>query len=355
MSIDKDQELKDLKGKEKRLQTQLDNLYVDPLDPSKGYKPSILDASILDASLRRQLTANQEAQNILFTTSSKRSVRGAWRLTAIIPRGASFQHLRMELYRLAEVSCAFGGFIRYGDGTNVVTGASDIELELYYESCQHARLMETNIVSAVRDRWRASMPTVSVTDASDAVSIESMNRVFSHHYDRAASPSDRVLFEYKAVDDRSSTATSVLDVTEIDNESVVDRTKTNLKFEKCHIDASIKGTAEDTTGNHIPLPFDWHCFFHAQTSDGTASISIVGANPSCAGAADSEGRAPVLVHVYFDPASPDAPLLHTKLRSATQVRQNVFAVTVYKKEADKFVKHLQSRHNAVVQKWNKLP
>ena len=285
----------------------------------------------------------------------KRHLRSAWMLTARIARGASFQHLRKELFALAEVSSAFGGFIRYGDGITTVTATSDIEAELYFESSELARAMETCIRAAVRDRWRATtMPTTSVTDVSDTTSVDALKRIFSDHYDRTASPPDRLSFEHKAVGERSS-ATSVLDVTEIDNESVVDRTKCTLKFEKCHIDADIKGNKKkDTTGNHIPLPSDWHDFFDAYTNDNIASISIVG-DGECIGVADGEGRAPVRVHVYFDPSSPDAPLRSAQLRSATQVRPNVFAVTVFKKEASKFVALLSARHNAVVQRWNKIP
>ena len=100
---------------------------------------------------------------------------------------------------------------------------------------------------------------------------------------------------------------------------------------------------------HFPL--DWHDFFDAYTN----SISITPAGRNCIGEVGADGRFPVTVHVYFDPSSPDAPQRHTQLRSCTMVRENVFCVTVFKKEAQKFVEVLSKRHDCVVQKWSKVP
>ena len=133
--------------------------------------------------------------------------------------------------------------------------------------------------------------------------------------------------------------------------------KTSLKFEKCHIDAYIKNSKNDTTGNHIPLPSDWHNFYDAYTNDTIASISITPAGRNCIGEVGADGRFPVTVHVYFDPSSPDAPQRHTQLRSCTMVRENVFCVTVFKKEAQKFVESVtiaSSRSGPRFHKRNKM-
>ena len=283
-------------------------------------------------------------------TSPKRQRDESWKLAIRVIKGASFQHLRQRLYQLAEKHLAHGGTIQY---EAPVIGTSDLVAELYFESRRDAEVMETVIRQAVRDRWRSpNMPQTSIT--VESIDITSLKRVFADHYDQTTSP-DRLLFECTEAEEPSA-ATTVLDAEEIGRESVVDPTRTRLKFEKCHIDASIKGTTSDTTGNHIPLPVDWHKFFDGYTSDNVASISIVAATGEKGLAPlDSDGRAAVLVHVYFDPNSEKAQRLAVELRGAIMVRPDVVAVTVWKEEAPFFVTNLQKRHDAVVQQWKSVP
>ena len=293
---------------------------------------------------------NADAQAEKLKTPPKRQRDESWKLAIRVIKGASFQHLRQRLYQLAEKHLAHGGTIQY---EAPVIGTSDLVAELYFESRRDAEVMETVIRQAVRDRWRSpNMPQTSIT--VESIDITSLKRVFADHYDQTTSP-DRLLFECTEAEEPSA-ATTVLDAEEIGRESVVDPTRTRLKFEKCHIDASIKGTTSDTTGNHIPLPVDWHKFFDGYTSDNVASISIVAATGEKGLAPlDSDGRAAVLVHVYFDPNSEKAQRLAVELRGAIMVRPDVFAVTVWKEEAPFFVTNLQKRHDAVVQQWKSVP
>ena len=216
-----------------------------------------------------------------------------------------------------------------------------------FEQAQH---MDTLILQAVRDQWGGDPPITTIT----AVAQELTKRVCAHHYDRSESPPDRVSWDYEEKSRRSA-KTTVLDDEVIEKESVVDRMRNTLTFEKCHIDASLKNSKDDTTGNHIPLPSDWHDFFDAYTCDRIASVSIAPAGVDCIGELGKDGRYPVLVHVYFDPSNPKAPKLHDELRCSTMVRPNVFSVTVCKKEPQKFVELLAKRHNAVLQKWSRVP
>ena len=284
-------------------------------------------------------------------TSPKRRRDEAWKLSIRITKGASCQHLRLRLYRLAEDHLARCGYIAY---EAPVTATSDLVAELYFGSRERAEVMETVVVQAVRDRWRSpNIPQTIIT--GESIDILSLRRVFAHHHDQASSQPDRLRFDCIEADEHSA-ATTVLDAEEIARESVVDPSMTRLKFEKCHIDSSITGTESDTTGNHIPLPSDWHDLFDANTSDNVASISIVAAvEEKGAAQSESDGRAPVIVHVYFDPFSPDAPQRATQLRAASMVRPNVFAVTVWKEQAPVFVANLQKRHDAVVQHWRSIP
>lgn len=276
------------------------------------------------------------------------------RLFARIPRGASFQDLKKWVYRLAEESTAFDGRIAY---QTPVTSASDLEILLFFPDIASARHVETKLMQAVRDRWRSdALPVVDVEPAPDHP-LE--HRVYAHHYDKDASPA-RGSFEHPDYGcDSPSHQTTVLQAEEIEEESVVNSSGVDLKFERCHINACLKGRPEDTTGNHIPLPIDWHRFFDAYTWYGAAPISIAPAGPATACIFPDDvgrgGRIGVSVHVYFDPASRSAVSLIWQLRDAVVVRTNVFAVRVHKKEPEKFVRLLQERHDAVVQKWTRVP
>ena len=267
-----------------------------------------------------------------------------WKLSATISKGASCQHLRQRLFKLAEKRAAYkkdDGCILYA---SPVTAASDIACELYFRTVEQAQSMETDIREAVRDRWRCdALPITSVAQVFD-VDVAALRRVYADHYDRAASPPDRVTFEHLEDLDSASHATTVLDAEEINRESVVDSEKVTHKFERCHIDAIIKGSRADTTGNWIPLPSNWHDFFDGYTNNNIASISIV-----AAGRGGSRGRRSL--------ACVCACLLRSAqyLRDAGLVRPNVFAVTVWKKEAATFVKLLLARHIRVTQAWSRIP
>eukprot|EP00760_Papus_ankaliazontas_P008214 PhM_4_TR13699/c1_g2_i3/m.45051 len=303
-------------------------------------------ARILEAKMAAKTSSTTESP------SQRKRQREAWKLSVVVTRGASMQHLRERAYHLAEECCAYAGHIAY---SKPITGASNLDIELYFTDDADARHMETMVIQAVRDRWRCeTIPMSSVTDVSASTDISSFSRVFAHHYNRADPLPDRCSspFEYS---EECSTKTTIHDDEQIDRESVVDRRLTSLKFERCHIDASIKGKAADTTANHIPLPSDWHDFFDACTSDNKASISIVPAGAGCIGKEETDGRQSVKVHVYFDTTDLKAQKLSSELRAATLIRSNVFEVTVWKQEAKRFCELLQSRHDSVVSKWSHVP
>ena len=143
---------------------------------------------------------------------------------------------------MAEQCCAFAGHIVY---TSPVTGSSDLEVVLLFESSDQARNMETRIIQAVRDQWNGVPPMTTVSTVAQKL----INRVFADHYDRSESRKDRMKWEH-AEKGRRSAKTTVMYDDEFEKESVVDRHKTSLKFKKCHIDATIKNSKNDTTGNH---------------------------------------------------------------------------------------------------------
>ena len=150
-----------------------------------------------------------------------------------------------------------------------------------------------------------------------------------------------------------------MDADEIAAESVVDATRTMLKFERCHIRADWKGIRGlDTTGNHIPLPVDWHRYFDGYTNTDIALISMLAAAdvvPELPARAD--GRVRVDVDVYFNPALGPEEIadLARKLRDARQIAPSLYRVSVFKQEPDKFRECLRYRHDSVVQQWASIP
>ena len=271
--------------------------------------------------------------------------RSAWKLEAIVSKGASFQHLRQRVFEMAEISTAFDGNIAY---STPVSADSDLCIELYFKGETDARTMETTLVRALRESWRSdTIPLINILE----IERELQRRVWKQDYDRSTSP-DRVSWDIYEEAGRSA-ATTVLDAEEIALESVVDDKMTDLRFERCHINASIKGTHADSEGNWIPLPVDWHKFFDAYTIDNKALVSIVGHSKiPDEKIGDREG---VVVHVYFAPHLRSSAFYSGQLRNATMVRKGVFAVTVWKREADKFIAQLQTRHDRVTQSWSSVP
>jgi hypothetical protein len=76
-------------------------------------------------------------------------------------------------------------------------------------------------------------------------------------------------------DEARSAKTTALDEEEIELEGIIDVKATNLKFERCLINADLKHTPADTEGNWIPLPADWHDLFDAYTIECKACVSIL--------------------------------------------------------------------------------
>jgi hypothetical protein len=229
--------------------------------------------------------------------------------------------------------------------------------------------MRDNADGMFQDVWqtiRRAYHCVDVTPLGSVIrdEVASMGGLWfvnDASFDKDISP-DRTSFEHDE-ELESSQKMTVLDEGEIMRESVVDRSKVVHKFEKCRIDAKIKNTRADTTGNHIPLPVNWHDLFNGNTTlfdrgmnTRLAAISIV-ASPEEQGTAPSEadGRSPVVVHVYFLPSFTDAGVYAGKLRGAALVRPNVFSVTVWKREPQLFVAKLQARHDSVTQTWGRVP
>ena len=277
--------------------------------------------------------------------TDRKRPRSAWKFEAIVSKGASFQHLRQRVFEMAEISTAFDGNIAY---STPVSADSDLCIELYFKGETDARTMETTLVRALRESWRSdTIPLINILE----IERELQRRVWKQDYDRSTSP-DRVSWDIYEEAGRSA-ATTVLDAEEIALESVVDDKMTDLRFERCHINASIKGTHADSEGNWIPLPVDWHKFFDAYTIDNKALVSIVGHSKiPDEKIGDREG---VVVHVYFAPHLRSSAFYSGQLRNATMVRKGVFAVTVWKREADKFIAQLQTRHDRVTQSWSSVP
>lgn len=265
--------------------------------------------------------------------------------------------LRSHVFVLAEEHVAFDGTVAY---TTPITDQSDLTIDLFFETRESARKMETALIRAVRDRWHTgTAPLIKIADAAQHLL---QRRVLANDYDKAVSP-ERDAFNF-APDDAVSHATTVLDEVEIARESVVRLDATVVKFEKSHIVATLKRTRFDDDSNWIPLPADWHDLFDGYAARPRARvlpdrprayISIVGVTPDLPIAREADGRSPVDVHVYFHPAFPNAAYMVRMLRDATRVREGVYVVRVFKRDPATFCVRLLTRHNAVTATWRAVP
>jgi len=178
------------------------------------------------------------------------------------------------------------------------------------------------------------------------------------HEVRYAPPRDEgFAFEHPLSDESPSHSTSVYqDPQQVEDESVVSPSTVELKFEKCHIVAALKGTARDSPGNHIPLPVDWHRYFHAYCKSGCAFVSIAPSSTEPVIHVDDvrNGRIGVDVDVYLHPQLPveEVTAMRSKLRvGAVNVGHRVYRVRVHKAEPEVFVQRLRERHDRIVQGW----
>lgn len=274
----------------------------------------------------------------------------SFRFTAKVLKGASYQNLRRFVFEAAEKTYAHDGTIIY---SSPVTADSDLDVELRFKAEEHAMEMRRLLVEALREVWcDTTIPMCAVEVCEGAV----QKPVFANHYDAKLSPTRTAWSKKKK--GRRSAATTVLDEAEIDLESVVDKTTTNCQFEKCHINAALKGKRGDTEGNWIPLPSDWHDLFDADTIDRKACVSILA--DKTLDEKKSDGRQAVNVHVYFAPHCIETEFRCKQLRGGRLIRKGtaggaVFEVKVWKREVDKFVEELKTRHDTVLQAWSSVP
>jgi hypothetical protein len=282
-----------------------------------------------------------------------------WRLSCSVPRGADMQDLRARCFELAGYNCAFAP----NPPTSIVysapvSAASNLQIELYFTARQFADKMFNDVRRTVRHVCRRVdvVPMGRVfSDGDSSMSMDQLLIVDDAAFDTDVAP-HLTSFDSDESLETSSHKTVVLDEDEIKRESVVDPEKVILKFERSHIDATVKRTRADTTGNHIPLPSDWRRYFDGDTTTHVAPISVV-APPEERGTAPSEadGRSPVVVHVYFLPSFLHASAYASSLRDARPVRPNVFSVTVWKCEPQLYVAKLRARHDTITQKWGRVP
>lgn len=284
----------------------------------------------------------------------------AFKLTTLFKRGASFLGLRQNVFTAAQDTFAYDAEVTYTgkERAEAITGASDLQVVLYFEQKEHALRMR-NIIYAAPKRWRSlETPLVSIEECPGHA-LKTMVREVD--YDSQL-PSDREPWDasdvHRAVDDETSVGTTVSDEEVINRESIVDPKKAHTKFHAAHIDAALKNTPKDNASNILPLPADWHLVFGGETPDGVPSLSIIVAPKTRGGRtkrAREEDEIPlVALHVMF--RTPQLALqLSPELKSAEQIRPQVYKVTIHKANPKQLEEYLLKRHNKVMMRWDPVP
>jgi len=258
------------------------------------------------------------------------------------------------------------GSVKYQEEKSVSTGHSDLDAHFLFVAEQRAWDMAVAVSASLRAKWGNEDPgclrfkVEPVASPSTPVLADPLR-----HYIETDSPSDRESFEYEEQTD-ATPRTSVLDQDEIEAESIVDWHEAKVRFERCHIDASIKAkkdkpNPEDTTGNWIPLPASWHDLYDGDTTSKVPEVSI--AAVEVLNEYDSKGRQAVMVDVYLGPQLRSenwVRFLVSQLKSPQQLydgdkKRSVYRVKVYKKEAEKFKRLLNQEHNKKVRLWSSVP
>ena len=116
---------------------------------------------------------------------------------------------------------------------------------------------------------------------------------------------------------------------------------------------------DDTIGNKIPLPSDWHSLYDRMEPTRPMYISFVATHLPVDGPQlesrhhDGEVYVPLQVDIYFPPAL-HALAITTILQAAKYPRHlkgRIYRVYIFKREAEVFITKTAERHAATIRTW----
>ena len=318
---------------------------------------------------------------------------GAWRLKLVVPKGVQLLHLRKSVFSWAQESCAYYSqsidydynFDAADSGTTSrsidyvdTTAESDLMADLYFKTETAAENFRTLLDAGIQKRWHgASPPTGSDAVFDPNEQLDSNRRVWERHYDRSLSPNrDGAMTVEMAESLRSDGTTTVItDPQVIAMESWIDPARNHHQFHEFYVDESIKRTAkkdklikegdmdpypeEDTVGNKIPLPSDWHDLYDKKASTRPMYISFVASHLPVDGPQldsrhhNGEDYVPLQVDIHFHPdlSTPEITSLLQSAKTPKHVSGRIYQVHIFKREPGMFIRKTTERHAATIATW----
>jgi len=249
--------------------------------------------------------------------------------------------------------------------------------DLYFKTEWTAENFRTRVHAGVQ-RWHGASPPTgddAVLDRNEQ--LHSNRRVWERDYDRSLSPN---LHGFETVEMAESlasdgTTTVITDPQVIAMESWCDPAFNHNQFHEFHVDKSIKRTKakdrlikdglvdpypeEDTVGNQIPLPSNWHDLYDKKAANRPMYISFVASHLPVDGPQreslhhNGETYVPLQVDIHFHPDLQDREIdsLLGSAKSPQHVSGRTSRVHIFKREPEIFIKKTSARHAATIATW----
>ena len=317
--------------------------------------------------------------------------RGAWRLELVVPKGIQLLQLRKKVYSWAEESCAYythndcywdSDEPDANDGRRSIAYDSDngdLAVDLFFKTEGDAENFRTRVVSGLNKWHGANLPHARNAAWDPEQQLDANLRVWAADYEKAPPTPPRDA-EVPTIDRSESansdgTTTVITDPKVIALESWVDPERTHLPFHECHIDESIKRTKakdqaikdkrmdpypeEDTAGNKIPLPIDWHFLYDKKGATRPSYLSFKASELPCDSPLleprrhNGETYTPLQVDIFFhsDLGNDEITSLLRPVKNPQHISGRTYQVHIFKREPEMFIRKTAERHKEIIDTW----
>jgi len=310
--------------------------------------------------------------------------RGAYRLNLRVPNALQLMQFRKSVFSWAQQSIAYyshNDFYSSNDGSQSISYVGDdgdLEIDLFFPSLEKAEEFR-NLVDFGLSKWHgAKKPLMANPTEDQSFQLDASLRVLADHYSKAPASPERdenvLIIERDESAFSDGTTTVITDPKIIEYESWIDPKKSAQKFNKCHVDPSLKITdarkkrieageedepkEKDTVGNWIPLTTDWHGLYDGNAADNVKWISFHARRASQQAGLEikehnGEKYFPVEVDIHFHGNMPKFQIqsLLNLMKAHTHVAGRQYRTVIFKREPDKFIQKATKRHLATIAAW----
>jgi len=311
--------------------------------------------------------------------------RGAYRLNLRVPNALQLMQFRKSVFSWAQQSIAYyshNDFYSSNDGSQSISYVGDdgdLEIDLFFPSLEKAEEFR-NLVDFGLSKWHgAKKPLMANPTEDQSFQLDASLRVLADHYSKAPASPERDANVLMIERDESvlsdGTTTVITDPQVIALESWINPGRTHQPFHECHIDESIKRTKakdqaikdkkmdpypeEDTAGNKIPLPIDWHFLYDRKGTTRPSYLSFKASELPCDSPLleprrhNGETYAPLQVDIFFhsDLDKDEITSLLRPVKNAQHVSGRIYRVHIFKREPKMFIRKTTERHDEIIATW----